>query len=157
NESSSLGTISIDARNSDFTGALNLVFHPTDNFNLIVNGMRGFRAPNIDEISRLSVRSVRIDVPNPSAAAEHVNSFELGAKYELSRAGGSIFYYRNNLTDLLVRAPGTFHGLPFFDTNGNGKKDGKEADIYQLLNVGAARATGYEGDFHVRVTNAVTV
>ena len=156
-ESSSLGVISVDARNSDFTGSLNLVFHPTDQINLIANAMRGFRAPNIDELSRLSVRSVGIDVPNPSAAAEHVNSYELGAKYESTRIGGSFFYYRNNLTDLLVRQPGTLNGLPFLDSNGNGKKDGKEADIFQLQNVGSARITGYEGDFHARMTNAVTL
>src|SRR5204863_1391934 len=111
-ETSSLGTIAIDTRNSDFTGAVNLVFHPTQQLNLIANVMRGYRAPNIDEISRLSVRSVGIDVPNPAAGAEHVNSYELGAKYESGRIGGSLFYYRNNLTDLLVRQPGTLNGLP---------------------------------------------
>jgi outer membrane receptor protein involved in Fe transport len=157
NESSSLGNISIDTSNSDVTGAINLVFHPDDKVNLIANVMRGFRAPNIDEISRLSVRTVGIDVPNPKAAAEHVNSYELGIKYESGKAGGSFFYYSNDLSDLLVRQAGTFNGLTFFDTNGNGKKDGKEADIFQLQNVGTARTTGYEADFHLGLGQALNL
>jgi hemoglobin/transferrin/lactoferrin receptor protein len=150
-ESSSVGTISIDARNSDFTGALNFVFHPTQTLNLIANVMRGFRAPNIDDLSRFNLRPVGLDVPNPKAGPENVNSYELGAKFENARAGGSLFYYRNNLSALLVRQPGTFRGLPFFDTNGNGKQDPKEPPIFQLQNVGSARITGYEGDFHVKL------
>src|SRR5207244_1306179 len=96
------------ARDSDFTGALNLVFHPTSKINLIANAMRGFRAPNVDEMSRFNLRTAGLDVPNPQAGPEHVMSYELGAKYEDGRLGGSLFYYRNNLNDLLVRQSGTF-------------------------------------------------
>jgi outer membrane receptor protein involved in Fe transport len=146
-EDSSLGVITLDSRKGDFTGALNLVFHPTDNLNLIANAMRGFRAPNIDEISRLSVRAVGTDVPNPNAGPEHVNSYELGAKYESGRVSASAFYYNNSLTDLLTRQPGTFQGLSFFDQNRNGTKDANEPNIYQLQNLGTAKITGYEGEF----------
>ena len=156
-ETSSIGAISINAQNSDFTGALNLVFHPTSTLNLIANAMRGFRAPNVDELSRFNLRTAGLDVPNPNASPEHVNSYELGAKYENGRLGGSAFYYKNNLTDLLVREPGLFKSLPYFDQNGNGKQDAKEPPIFQLLNVGRARVTGYEADVHYSLLGNVTV
>jgi outer membrane receptor protein involved in Fe transport len=147
-EDSSFGVISIENQKSDVTGAINLVYHATPSLNLIANAMRGFRAPNIDELSRFSVRANGTDVPNPSASPEHVTSYELGAKYEGTRFSTSVFYYNNSLTSLLVRQPGTFNGLPFLDQNGNGIQDAGEPDIYQLQNVGTAKIHGYEGHFH---------
>jgi outer membrane receptor protein involved in Fe transport len=146
-ENSTFGVISLDNKKSDLTSALNFVFHPTQHLNLIANAMRGFRAPNIDDLSRFSVRSNGTDVPNPNATSEHVNSYEVGAKYEGGRLSGSAFYYNNSFSNLLVRLPGTFNGLPFLDQNGNGKQDAKEPLIYQLQNVGTAKVSGFEADF----------
>lgn len=146
-ENSAVGVVSIENQKSDITGAVNLVYHATPSLNLIANAMRGFRAPNIDDLSRFSVRANGTDVPNPAASPEHVTSYELGAKYEGLRFSTSLFYYQNSLADLLVRQPGTFNGLPYLDQNGNGRRDSGEPDIYQLQNVGTAKIHGYEGDF----------
>ncbi len=156
-ESSSFGVISLDNKKSDITGALNLVFHATKSLNLIASAMRGFRAPNIDDLSRFSVRSNGTDVPNPNAGAEHVNSYEIGAKYEGSRFATSFFYYDNTFSDLLVRMPGTYGGLPYVDLNHNGKQDAKEPPVFQLQNVGTAKIHGYEGDFRYSPKSWMTI
>jgi outer membrane receptor protein involved in Fe transport len=156
-EDSSVGVISLENRKSDVTGAINLVYHATPSLNLIANAMRGFRAPSIDDLSRFSVRNTGTDVPNPDASSEHVDSYELGAKYESSKFSTSVFFYRNDFTDLLVRQPGTFNGLPYLDQNGNGTRDAREPDIFQLQNVGTARIEGYEGSFRYAPTVSMVI
>lgn len=142
-EETSIGSISIDSQNSDFTGSLNGVFHITPSLNLVAGVIRGFRAPNIDDISKYNERSNGIEVPNPAVGAEHVNSLELGFKFERATAGLSGFYYRNDLKDLLLRTTGTLNGSDYFDRNRNGKKDKNEA-ILQTKNIGEAQIRGIE-------------
>ncbi len=43
---------------------------------------------------------------------------------------------------LIDRAPGTFAGLTFLDSNLNGVKDKSELNFYQRRNIGTARVLG---------------
>lgn len=142
-EQTSVGNITIDSENSDFTGSLNGSFHITPSLNLVAGVIRGFRAPNIDDISKYNERSSGVEVPNPAVGPEHVDSLELGFKFERSTAGLSGFYYRNDLKDLLVRTTGTLNGADYFDRNHNGKKDKGEA-ILLSKNIGEAQIRGIE-------------
>jgi hemoglobin/transferrin/lactoferrin receptor protein len=159
-EHTDIGVIDLNSKKGDVTGALNLIGHVTPRLNVIANAFRGFRAPNIDDTSKYNyvqtATSVAFEVPTPNAQPERVISFEAGLKYEDGRLGGSAFFYRNKLTDLLILAPGTFNGLTFRDTNGDHVRQPSEFLIYQNQNVGSATIRGIELDGHYTVTSGVT-
>ncbi len=158
-EIADLGPINIDGSKADVTGALNLIAHITPRLNLIANAFRGFRAPNVDDTSHYNFVQVpggiAFQVPSPNAEPEHVVSYEAGLKYEDGHLGGQVFYYRNRLTNLLTLAPGTFNGLPFRDTNGDGIRQKNEYSILQNQNAGSASIHGYELDGHYALGNGI--
>ncbi|HYR28389.1 MAG TPA: TonB-dependent receptor [Thermoanaerobaculia bacterium] len=145
-----IGVVDLDQTKSDFTGALNVVFHATPTLNVVANAMRGFRAPNLRDISRFSLSSSTIEVPATSAEAERMNSYELGVKYENSFLSGSAFYFRNEFSNMLITGDSTYNGMPFVDANGNGVRDAGEPAVRRNNNLGEARLDGWEAD--VRVT-----
>src|SRR6185369_8444174 len=67
-------------------------------------------------------------------------------KYDTTRLSGSVFYFRNRFDSLLVKAPAIYNGLPFADTNGDGKREPSEPFIFSNQNVGKATIDGFEGD-----------
>ena len=141
-----IGAVELDSRKSDLTGALNVVFHVTPTLNVVGSAMRGFRAPNVRDISRFSASTTTIEIPNQNAAAERMTSYEAGVKYAGSMISGSAFYFNNRLSNLLVVASGTFRGLSFLDVNGNGTRDAGELAVRQNQNIGTALIKGYEAD-----------
>jgi outer membrane receptor protein involved in Fe transport len=151
-----VGPLSIDSSKSDVTGALNVVVHATPNLNLIANAMRGFRAPNLDDMSVYRVTaSTGIDIPSAGLDPEHVNSYELGAKYQSRIVSGSAFFFRNSFTSLITRGLGYYNGLSFVDTNRNGIQDKNELTLHTNTNVGSEKITGYELELRAHVTAAL--
>jgi len=144
-----IGEVDLDQQKSDFTGALNVVFHATPNVNVVLNTMRGFRAPNLRDISRFSLSSSTIEVPATSAEAERMNSYELGVKYENSFLSGSAFYFRNEFSNMLITGDSTYNGLSFIDANRNGIRDAGEPAVRRNNNLGEARLDGWEADIRV--------
>lgn len=145
-----VGEVDLDDTKSDFTGALNVVFHATPHLNIVASAMRGFRAPNLRDISRFSTSATAIELPATGAEAERMNSYEAGVKYDHALFSGSIFYFRNDLSNMLIVGPSAFNGLPFVDANGNGVRDAGELNVNRNRNLGEARLDGFEAD--VRVT-----
>lgn len=152
-----VGSVDLDSKKSDVTGALNLVFHATPHLNLIANAMRGYRAPNLQDISRFSVSTTTIEIPAVAAEAEKITSYEGGVKYENSFLSGSAFYFRNKLSNLLLVTSSLFQGLPYVDSNHNGKKDAGELSVRQNTNIGTANLHGWEADVKVHPTPWLTV
>jgi outer membrane receptor protein involved in Fe transport len=151
-----VGPLSIDSSKSDVTGAMNIVFHATPQLNLIANAMRGFRAPNLDDMSVYRVTaSTGIDIPSPGLDPENVKSYELGAKYENARVSGSAFFFQNSFTNLITRGLGYYNGLPFVDTNKNGVQDKNELSLHQNSNVGAEKMSGYEIELRTHLTTTL--
>lgn len=155
-----IGPIDLSSSKSDVTGALNLIFHVSPKLNVIANGFRGFRAPNIYDSSKYNfirtANGVGFEVPAPNVQPERVISYEGGLKYDDGNLGGSAFYFRNRLTDLLVLAPGLLNGLPWRDTNGDGIRQASEFAVFQNQNVGSATIHGVELDGHYSLSNGVT-
>lgn len=156
-----IGPISIDNQQSDVTGALNLIGHITPTLNVIGNAFRGFRAPNVDDMSHYNFiqipGGIGFQVPSANVEPERVTSYELGLKYDDGKLSGSAFAYRNKLTNLLTLAPGLLNGLPFRDVNGNGKRDPGDFSVFQNQNVGASTIKGYELDGRYRLSDAFNV
>ena len=124
--------------------------HVTPALNVIGNVMSGFRAPNIQDVSRYSQSTTSIEIPATRAEAEKVTSVEAGVKYENRIISGSAFYFSNDLSNLLIVSNSTFKGLPFIDTNKNGKKETNEPLVRENLNIGKARIKGWEADVRIR-------
>ncbi len=142
-ENSFIGPISIDGSTSDITGALNLIGHVTPTLNVIANVFRGFRAPNLDDVSRSGFKTsggtFGFLLPNSAAKAEHVMSYEAGLKYDNGHFQAAGYAYQNKLTNLLA-----ITSIGFFDFDQNGSRGPFEFDILQNLNVGQAELSGYE-------------
>jgi outer membrane receptor protein involved in Fe transport len=107
---------------------------------------RGFRAPNIDDVSIFDERAEGTEIPNPGLSPERSLTYEVGLKYQDDKWSGSAFYHDGRLTDLLVRAPGTFEGRSFFDRDGDGFQDPSDPNVLQKQNLGQARISGVELD-----------
>lgn len=144
-----IGEVDLDGTKSDFTGALNVVFHATPHLNVVANTMRGFRAPNLRDVSRFSMSSSTIEVPATGAESERMNSYEAGLKYDASMFSGSFFYFRNDLSNMLIVGASTYNGLAFIDTNHNGVRDAGELAVNRNRNLGEARLDGWEADLRV--------
>jgi hemoglobin/transferrin/lactoferrin receptor protein len=156
-----IGPISIDNQQADVTGALNLIGHITPTLNVIGNAFRGFRAPNVDDMSHYSYIAIpggiAFEIPNANVEPERVVSYELGLKYDNGNLSGSAFAYRNKLTNLLTLSPGTFNGLPWLDSNPNGVRDPYEVGIVQNQNVGSSTIKGYELDGRYALANGLSL
>lgn len=152
-----VGPVSLDSTKSDATGSLNVIVHVTPTLNVIGNVMRGFRAPNLQDVSRFSQSASTIEVPATRAEGEKVTSYEAGVKYENRFLSGSAFYFVNELSNLLIVSNSTFNGLPFIDANKNGARDANEPAVRENLNIGNARIKGWEADVRVRPTEWMQV
>lgn len=146
-EKNNIGTFDIDDKRANVTGALGAVVHITPSLNLVGNALKGYRVPNLDDVSHFLQRFGTVEVPNTKAIPEKVLSTEAGLKYNGSALAGSVMWFRDNFKDLLVRTNGLYGGLDYFDRNGNGKKDPTDPVILQNLNVGKATIDGIEADF----------
>jgi outer membrane receptor protein involved in Fe transport len=142
-ETTFLGPTSLDGHNSDVTGALNLIAHVSPTLNVIGNVFRGFRAPNLDDVSRAGFKTsggnFGFEITNAGAEAEHVMSYEAGLKYDNGRFRAAAYGYRNKLSNLLAVT-----NIGFADFNQNGTRDPFEFIILQNRNVGEAQLSGYE-------------
>jgi hemoglobin/transferrin/lactoferrin receptor protein len=92
---------------SDLTGSLGLLFHLTSEVNLVTNVGRGFRAPNVFDLSTLGPRpGNRFNIPNPNLKPEEVISVDAGVKVTLPRFAGEVFGfysdYRDKIEDALT-------------------------------------------------------
>lgn len=146
-EESSVGTLDLDSSDDSLTGSVSLVFHASEKLNVIAQSTRGFRAPNIDDLSIFDERPNGTEVPNQGLGPEEIVTYEAGLKYSGDRFSGSAFYYTSEFSDLLVRAPGTVGGLPFFDLDGDGFQDPGEANVLQKQNIGETTIEGFELDW----------
>jgi hemoglobin/transferrin/lactoferrin receptor protein len=156
-ENSTVGVLDLKSSDDSLTGALNVVFHATESLNLVASATRGFRAPNIEDLSVFDQRSNGTEVPNTNLAPEEITNYEVGAKYNSGVFSGSIFFFRSELSELLVRQPGTLNGLSFFDLNNNGVRDANEPNVLLKKNLGKAEVEGFEFSGSYRPRPEVTI
>jgi len=150
-ENSSIGKLDLEDANSDLTGQGSLILHAGPHVNLVGSVLHGFRAPNVGDISNFNTSlKAGWEVPSIDATSEKMLAIEGGVKYASDSVSGSVFYFRNDLDRLLVRGPGTFKGLSYFDLNGNSVKDKNEPNVLQKKNIGKALLRGFEADLAYR-------
>jgi outer membrane receptor protein involved in Fe transport len=90
---------------SDLTGSLGLLYHLTPTINLVTNVGRGFRVPNVFDLSTLGPRpGNRFNIPNPNLKPEEVITIDAGVKLNFPRFTGELFGfyadYRDKIEDV---------------------------------------------------------
>lgn len=137
-ETARFGTMNLSP--SAFTLSFGSNYAITDKVKFVTNIAQGFRAPNLDDVSKLGVgKGGNIyDVPNAKVQAEKVLSFDGGFKIASENTKIEIIAYYNSITDLLLRQPTTFNGLPYV-------VEGTDTlSVFHKTNAGEAYTTGIE-------------
>jgi hemoglobin/transferrin/lactoferrin receptor protein len=137
----------------DATGSVQLCYQPDPAVNVVGGWSRGFRAPNLNDVSVLKYSSSGVDAPSPGLNPEYSHNVEIGTKVRTQNARGSLFLFYDRMNGLIDRVPGTYDGKTFFDENGNGIQDPGEFDIYQRRNVADARIYGFEYESRIAVAS----
>ncbi len=152
-----IGPFDAASTKSNVTSSLNVVVHATDNLNFVGNYVRGYRPPNMHDMTSAAVTTATASIPDADLEAERMNSFEAGLKYDSGWLYGSAFYYDNDLSNLLVNGPGLYKGLSFLDLNDDGQRQPLEPLVLTTTNIGKATVKGYELDIRYIPTANLTL
>lgn len=120
------------------TGSLGFVYKASQTWIVSINGSTGFRAPNVDDIGKITdVVSGEVVVPNPNLQAEYVYNGELnvvksfGSALKLEITG-----YYTYLDQAMVRRPFLFNGQDSVMYNG------VMSEVYGIQNAAYAKIYG---------------
>lgn len=143
----------IAQKNASLNGYLGLVATPGKDWKFALVGSTGFRAPNIDDLTKLNVVTGQtIIVPNPDLKPEYAYNIELSvAKTILGRVRleGTAFY--NWLRDALYIAPFPYNGQDSI------VMDGEKYQTLAQTNAGRAYICGFQGNLLAQVTNSFSI
>lgn len=91
---------------TDLTGSVGLLYRPAPPLSLVANIGRGFRAPNIFDLSTLGSRpGNRFQIPNTQLRPEQIRSVDMGVKLFFPRFTGEIFGFYASYDDKIEAAP----------------------------------------------------
>jgi outer membrane receptor protein involved in Fe transport len=114
-EDETIGTTKLTP--SSLVGNLSVLRKLTPRSNLFISANTGFRAPNIDDLGSLGIVDFRYEIPNYDLKPENSFQLQAGYKYQGSRVAGEVYFYRNELYNLIIRTavPGdTIEGYPVY-------------------------------------------
>lgn len=138
----------IQQKHLALNGNLGLIYMPTSKLRMVVNGSSAFRAPNIDDLTKV-FESVpgSVIVPNPNLLAEYAYNGEFGLQYEVIKntTVGATFY-QTWLTNALTVQQGTFNG------SDSVLYDGQLSAVLTTTNAGKAKVQGVEAFLNAQFT-----
>jgi len=109
-----------------------------------VQGNTGFRAPNIDDVSRFGpVESTVFEVPSLGLAPEKSATVETGVKLNSRRVVASLTAYYTRLTDLIDRVPVIYEGQDSIENR----------RVYQKQNVSKSELRGIEAEAEWKIAD----
>jgi hemoglobin/transferrin/lactoferrin receptor protein len=143
----------ITQTNTALNGYLGLVATPGHEWKFSLLGSTGFRAPNIDDLTKLNaVTGQTIVVPNPDLKPEYAYNIELSiAKTIFGKVHleGTAFY--NWLRDAHVIAPIMYNGHDSIDI------DGASYQTLAPTNSGNAYVCGLQGSILAQITRSFSI
>lgn len=143
----------IEQRNPALNGYLSLVGTPGRDWKLSLIGSTGFRAPNLDDLTKLNVVSGQnIVVPNPELEPEYAYNLEFSVAKTLAgsvRLEGTAYY--TWLTNAQVLQPFTYNGSDSIVV------DGEKYRVQAPVNAGSAYVCGLQGGLIAQVTPSFSV
>jgi hemoglobin/transferrin/lactoferrin receptor protein len=143
----------ITQNNSAFNGNLGFVYLPAKTWRITGNLSTGFRAPNVDDLSKV-FESVpgSVVVPNPSLKVEYTLNGELGISKEILpglRANVNVYYTR--LSNGLMTQNSQFQGADSI------MYDGQLSQVMSTVNAGKAYIYGIEGALAGQLNKYISV
>lgn len=133
---------------ASWVGNLGLTYEITPHIRAILSGNTGFRAPNVDDMSKFgAVEATAFEIPSAELSPEKSFTIETGFKFSGKKYAGAITAYQTQLSDLIDRVPATYQGNPTLD--------GK--NVYQKQNVGEAIIKGFEAEGEVSMLSAISM
>jgi outer membrane receptor protein involved in Fe transport len=97
------GGIGVKLDNDDLSGNLGANYALTDDFRLVANIGRGFRAPNVFDLGVFGDRpSNRFQIPNVDLKPERVVSLDAGIKFEGQVWSGEAIAFRSRYSDKIT-------------------------------------------------------
>ncbi|MEQ1585373.1 MAG: TonB-dependent receptor, partial [Cyclobacteriaceae bacterium] len=118
-------------------GNLGVMYKITPHLRAIFSGNTGFRAPNVDDMSKFgAVEATVFEIPSSELSPEKSFTLETGFKFNGKKYSGALTAYQTQLSDLIDRVPATYQGSTTYD--------GK--NVYQKQNVGEAIVKGFEAE-----------
>lgn len=143
----------VKQKNNALNGNIGLVYLPGKSWRFSIFGSTGFRAPNVDDLSKV-FESVpgNVIVPNPNLKSEYTYNGELAigkVLYDKIRIEGVAFYtwYTNAITTQF----GKFNGQDSI------LYDGKLSRVQTSVNAGKAYIYGGNLGFHVEINKNIGI
>lgn len=110
------------------TGGIGLIYRPWESLHFTANVGRAFRVPSTIESFGSSRQGAGFVVPNPDLSPEDGVTYEVGTRLRLSHLRANFTTFWSEYTNLIIRRPVVFQGLP----------------SSQRQNAGSARVQGFE-------------
>lgn len=129
-------------------GNLGLIYMPVPKLRLTLNGSTAFRAPNVDDLTKV-FESVpgSVVVPNPNLKAEYAYNAEFGLQYQfMKKSMFGVNLYQTYLTNALTVQNGTFNGADSV------LYDGQMSQVLTTTNAGNAYVRGFEAFLQAQLT-----
>jgi hemoglobin/transferrin/lactoferrin receptor protein len=131
----------INQNYSALNGNIGVIYIPTSNLRITATGSTGFRAPNVDDLTKV-FESVpgKVVVPNPNLSYEYSYSAEIGVNYRMAKSlnfGANAYY--TLLNNALTVQNSTYAGQDSI------LYDGVMSQVMTTTNSGRAYVYGFEG------------
>ena len=141
----------IDLSTGALNGSLGLVYRPVSKLNVTANISSGFRAPNVDDISKVfDSEPGNVIVPNPDLKPEYAYNTDLGLTFSFSEnAKVNITGFYTYLVDAMVRRDFTLNGQDSI------MYDGEMSKVQALVNAGSAQIYGGSFGFEANITKSL--
>lgn len=141
-------------KNAAITGSLGLVYMPTTDWKFYINGATGFRAPNVDDLSKVfETVAGNVLVPNNDLKPEYTYTGELGiSKIFDNRIKLEGIAYATWLQNALITGPAKYNGQDSVMYQGTMSK------VYSSQNADkGAYILGYNLNFSADLTNYLSL
>lgn len=100
---------------------------------------RGFRNPNVDDITKLfeSVKGSKLVIPNSNLGPENTITYDAGLQFTRKRFSVEVGYYMTDILNLLIDAPTQYNGQDSI------LYDGVNTKVYHMTNAASGKINGY--------------
>ena len=139
----------VTQNNTALNGNISVIYNNGNNWRLMAVGSSGFRAPNVDDLSKVFESALgEVIVPNPNIGPEYTYNVEIGISKKLIdkiHVGVNAYYtwYQNAITT----QSGTFNGLDSILYNGELSR------VLTNINANDAYLLGYSGYVNADLSN----
>ena len=135
--------------NTALTGNLGIVYLPTENWKISIIGSTGFRAPNVDDLSKVNESATgAVIVPNTSLKPEYTYNLDLGiTKICNSNIKIEAVGFYTIMQNLITTDKSTFNGQSQILYNG------VMSDVYSNVNAQEAYLYGFNAGFEAKMNS----